>query len=79
MRFLIAGNWKMHGLAVQLSEIETIAASVQATAPNADVLLCVPATLRSRAVLLDAASRSEVRTVAPGSPVRSQEMSVPRC
>lgn len=50
MRPLIAGNWKMHGLAAQLGEIETIAASVHARPPAADVLICVPATLLSRAV-----------------------------
>ena len=49
MRPLIAGNWKMHGLSAQLVEIETIAASVQAKSPAADVLVCVPATLLSRA------------------------------
>lgn len=50
MRHLIAGNWKMHGLAAQLHEIETIAGSVHARPPAADVLICVPATLLSRAV-----------------------------
>ena len=50
MRTLIAGNWKMHGLAAQLDEIETIAASVHARPSAADVLICVPATLLSRAV-----------------------------
>ncbi len=50
MRPLIAGNWKMHGLAAQLHEIATIAASVHARPPAADVLICVPATLLSRAV-----------------------------
>ena len=49
MRPLIAGNWKMHGLAPQLHEIETIAASVHAKSPAADVLICLPATLLSRA------------------------------
>jgi triosephosphate isomerase len=49
MRPLIAGNWKMHGLAPQLGEIETLAASVRAAPPDADVLVCVPATLLSRA------------------------------
>jgi triosephosphate isomerase len=39
----------MHGLAAQLHEIETIAASVHARPPAADVLICVPATLLSRA------------------------------
>jgi triosephosphate isomerase len=47
---LIAGNWKMHGLAPQLGEIEAIAASVKVTPPVADVLICLPATLISRAV-----------------------------
>ena len=49
MRPLIAGNWKMHGLSAQLHEIETIAATVHASPPPADVLICVPATLLSRA------------------------------
>ncbi|MDQ2667808.1 MAG: triose-phosphate isomerase [Gemmatimonadota bacterium] len=49
MRPLIAGNWKMHGLAQQLCEIERIAAFVNATAPQADVLICPPATLLARA------------------------------
>ncbi|WP_131116467.1 triose-phosphate isomerase family protein [Lichenihabitans psoromatis] len=50
MRCLIAGNWKMHGLAAQLAEIEAVATSVAATPPKADTLICVPATLISRAV-----------------------------
>jgi triosephosphate isomerase len=49
MRPLIAGNWKMHGMAPQLPEIEAIAASVKATSPLADLLICVPATLIARA------------------------------
>lgn len=50
MRSLIAGNWKMHGLAAQLAEIESVATSVAAVPPKADTLICVPATLISRAV-----------------------------
>jgi triosephosphate isomerase len=49
MRPLIAGNWKMHGMAPQLGEIEAVAASVKAAPPSADVLICVPATLIARA------------------------------
>jgi triosephosphate isomerase len=49
MRPLIAGNWKMHGLTPQLDEIKAIAASVAATPPHADVLICVPPTLVFRA------------------------------
>ena len=50
MRPLIAGNWKMHGMAPQLAEIEAIAASVKAAPPFADLLICLPATLIARAV-----------------------------
>jgi triosephosphate isomerase len=50
MRPLIAGNWKMHGLAPQLGKIEAIAASVEAAPPFADILICLPATLITRAV-----------------------------
>jgi triosephosphate isomerase len=50
MRILIAGNWKMHGMAPQLGEIEAVAASMKATPPTADVLICLPATLIARAV-----------------------------
>ena len=49
VRPLIAGNWKMHGLAAQLGEIEAISAFVHVQRPAADVLICVPATLISRA------------------------------
>jgi triosephosphate isomerase (TIM) len=46
---LIAGNWKMNGLAAQLGEITAIAASVKSTPPPADILVCLPATLVARA------------------------------
>jgi triosephosphate isomerase len=51
MQLLIAGNWKMHGMAPQLSEIEAVSASVKSRPPGADVLICLPATLIERAVL----------------------------
>jgi triosephosphate isomerase (TIM) len=50
MRPLIAGNWKMNGLAAQLGEIESVARIVAAAAPNADILICPPATLIARAI-----------------------------
>ena len=50
MRPLIAGNWKMHGMAPQLAEIAAIAASVKTALPCADILICLPATLIARAV-----------------------------
>lgn len=50
MRSLIAGNWKMHGMAPQLGEIDAVAAAVKATPPSADILICLPATLIWRAV-----------------------------
>jgi triosephosphate isomerase len=50
MRPLIAGNWKMHGTGPQLGEIAAIAARVRATGPAADILICPPSTLITRAV-----------------------------
>jgi triosephosphate isomerase len=50
MRALIAGNWKMHGMAQQLGEIEAVAAAAKATPPPADILICLPATLIACAV-----------------------------
>jgi triosephosphate isomerase len=44
-RRLIAGNWKMHGLAASLDEARAIAADVDRRAPGARVALCPPATL----------------------------------
>ena len=49
MRPLIAGNWKMHGMAPELAEIEAIVASVKAAQSFADLLICLPATLIARA------------------------------
>jgi triosephosphate isomerase len=49
MRKLIAGNWKMHGLALQLAQIDAVANAVATSHPPADVLICVPATLIARA------------------------------
>jgi triosephosphate isomerase len=40
----------MHGTAPQLSEIASVAASVRAAPPAADVLICPPSTLITRAV-----------------------------
>jgi triosephosphate isomerase (TIM) len=45
MRHLIAGNWKMNGLAQSLSEAKAIAEGATAAKDKADVMLCPPATL----------------------------------
>lgn len=47
-RKLVAGNWKMHGLAADLAEVTAI--SIAAETANTDVALCLPATLVERAV-----------------------------
>lgn len=47
MRALIAGNWKMNGLGAQLAEVEAVASGIDRA--TADVLVCPPATLLSRA------------------------------
>ena len=48
-RKLIVGNWKMHGLAADIAEIEKIAEAA-ARFPQVDVGVCVTATLIERAV-----------------------------
>jgi triosephosphate isomerase len=52
MRQLIAGNWKMHGLGASLAEIEALRSGLAKEPPRADVLICPPASLISRAVSL---------------------------
>jgi triosephosphate isomerase len=47
MRQLIAGNWKMNGVAASLAEIEALAKGL--ASPSCDVLVCPPATLIARA------------------------------
>jgi triosephosphate isomerase len=47
-RPLIAGNWKMNGLAADLDEARAIAAAVEQGAYGARVALCPPATLIDR-------------------------------
>lgn len=49
LRKLVAGNWKMHGLAADLEEVRAIAAASR-DYPTVDVALCVPAILIERAV-----------------------------
>jgi triosephosphate isomerase len=46
-RKLVAGNWKMNGVAADLAEITSI--SLAAETAGSDVALCVPATLIERA------------------------------
>ena len=60
-RKLVAGNWKMHGVAADLGEV--IAISIAAEAAGADVALCLPATLIERAAL-----------VAPGLAIGGQDV-----
>jgi len=46
MKPLIAGNWKMNGLAASVAEVEALIAKFSGAAPDdRDVLICPPATL----------------------------------
>lgn len=45
IRPLIAGNWKMNGLAAALAEAAAVRDSLVSAAPAADVMICPPATL----------------------------------
>ena len=49
-RKLVAGNWKMNGVAVDLAEIASIAGAGAGAGQGVDVALCLPATLIERAV-----------------------------
>ena len=49
MRKLVAGNWKMNGLASSLGEIGALKESLARSAPACDVLICPPATLIAQA------------------------------
>jgi triosephosphate isomerase len=48
-RPLVAGNWKMNGLALSLDEARALAAAVDAHPPACRVALCPPSTLIHRA------------------------------
>jgi triosephosphate isomerase len=45
---LVAGNWKMNGLAASAGELEKIIAGAPALAGKADLMICPPATLIAR-------------------------------
>src|SRR5262245_51223039 len=50
IRPLVAGNWKMNGMAESLAELRSIGHAFLGTvSTEADALICVPATLLSRA------------------------------
>ena len=42
MRPLVAGNWKMNGLASSLKELDALKAALSAQAGQAEVLVCPP-------------------------------------
>jgi triosephosphate isomerase len=48
IRPLVAGNWKMNGVATALAEAEAMAKGIAAGPDKADVLICPPATLVAR-------------------------------
>ncbi len=47
-RPLVAGNWKMNGLAASVAELDKIVAGAGAIAAKADMMVCPPATLVAR-------------------------------
>jgi triosephosphate isomerase len=49
MRPLVAGNWKMNGLAGDLGELAVLRDALANQAPACDVLICPPATLMAQA------------------------------
>jgi triosephosphate isomerase (TIM) len=55
-RPLVAGNWKMNGLEACVGELETVIAGARGL-PNADLIICPPATLVARFAVLAQGSR----------------------
>jgi triosephosphate isomerase len=49
MRSLVAGNWKMNGLAASLAELVSLKTALAAKAPACEVLVCPPFTLLAQA------------------------------
>jgi triosephosphate isomerase len=49
MRSLVAGNWKMNGLAASLAELAALKEGLAQSPPACDVLVCPPATLIAQA------------------------------
>jgi triosephosphate isomerase len=49
MRKLVAGNWKMNGLAASLGELSALKDGLAGAPPPCDVLVCPPATLIAQA------------------------------
>jgi len=49
VRRVIAGNWKMNGLAASLGEIDALRSALEAEPARADVVVCPPATLLKEA------------------------------
>ncbi|MGD9924014.1 MAG: triose-phosphate isomerase [Pseudorhodoplanes sp.] len=47
-RPLVAGNWKMNGLAASVAELQAVVARASSQPPGADLLICPPATLIAR-------------------------------
>jgi triosephosphate isomerase len=52
MRPLVAGNWKMNGLASSLGELAALKDALAGQAPACDILVCPPATLIAQAAWL---------------------------
>ena len=57
---LIAGNWKMNGVAASLAEVAALRQALEAEAPACRVALCPPATLISRLAEAAEGGRIEV-------------------
>jgi triosephosphate isomerase len=50
IRPLVAGNWKMHGLSASLAELGSLLGLLaKGPRPNADIMICPPATLLAQA------------------------------
>ena len=78
---LVAGNWKMNGLAASRGELAKIVAGAGALAGKADLMVCPPATLIVSFVSAVRGSAVTIggRTVMPKPPARTPAIFRPRC
>ena len=71
IRPLVAGNWKMHGLAANLAELKSLQDLLaMEPRPEADVMICPPATLLAQREVCPLQERYPARR--PGLPPDSQ-------
>ena len=77
IRPLVAGNWKMNGVAARLAEAQAVRDALIQSAAGADVMICPPATLLAQ--MASDRERFEGSARRPGLPRRGERRLHRRC